>query len=169
MSHQFIWDKVVRLTHWSVAIIVIANFFITEEGESLHQYLGYTAVGLVTVRLLWAATLASYPARLRDLTPTLAGFTRHWQEIKSRQATQSTGHNAFGLLAVWLMWGCIIGLGVTGYVSETDWGIMNDVSEWHELIATILQATVFLHIIAVFLTGWWLKYNLVKTMTRNTR
>lgn len=160
----FAWDGVVRFTHWAVAAIVFANVFIDEAGEATHRYLGYTALGLVICRLLWSVTAAKSPARLRDLMPTIAGFGEHLSEIKQRHAGNHRGHNAFGLLAVWAMWGCIIALGVTGFLSDTDWGIDNDISDWHEAFATILQAIVVLHIIAVFATSWWLKHNLLKTI-----
>lgn len=162
---KFVWDKLVRASHWLVAAIVLLNLFITEEGEDAHQYLGYLAVALIAIRLIWSATFAKSPARFLDLIPTIDGFKRHFQEIKQRKENPNhSGHNAFGLLAIWLMWVCIIGLGVTGYLSDSDWGIDNDIDDVHELFANILQATVILHVFAVFVTSWWFKRSLVKAM-----
>lgn len=161
---SFVWDKVVRLTHWSVVLIVVANWFFNEGGETAHRYLGYTAMVLIVLRLLWSLTGAKAPARFRDLIPTPKGFYRHFQEIKKRQEGSHRGHNAFGLLAVWLMWGCIIALGVTGILDDTNWGIDAGVSDWHEALADFLQIIVVLHIIAVILTSWWFRRNLVKSM-----
>lgn len=162
----FVWDKVVRLSHWSVAIAVLLNLFITEEGETAHEWLGYLAVAMVLLRLIWSVSKAQSPARFRDLLPTPRGLQEHWTALKKREPEQWQGHNAFGLLAIWAMWFCIIGLGATGYLSGTDWGIMNDVSDAHEVLAGLLQFVVVLHLVAIFATSWWLKKHLLKTMLK---
>lgn len=167
VSSSFVWDKLVRITHWSVAIIIFANLLVTEGGETTHRYLGYVAVGLIFCRLIWALTKAKSPARFCDLIPRFHGFSEHFLELKQRRLTH-LGHNAFGLLAVWAMWLCIIALSVTGWLDDTDWGIMNDIDDWHEGIASFLQAIVFLHISAVLVTGWWTGKNLIRRMIHDT-
>lgn len=161
---DFVWDKVVRITHWSVAVIVFANLFFTKGGETPHRYLGYIALGLIGGRLLWSLTWANPPSRLLDLIPTVRGFREHLAEIKQRREGKHRGHNAFGLLAVWAMWACIVALGITGILYDSDWGIDNDIDDWHASIAEILKFIVILHIVAVLITSWWLKRNLVKSM-----
>lgn len=48
-----VWDPLVRLIHWGLALTILLNgAFIDEEG-SLHKWIGYTAVGLIGVRLVW--------------------------------------------------------------------------------------------------------------------
>lgn len=163
---NFVWDKWVRLTHWSVALIVLVNLFVNKGGETPHRYLGYTALGLIVGRLLWSLTWAKKPARFRDLIPTIQGFREHFKEIKQREEGNHRGHNAFGLLAVWAMWGCILALGVTGYLDDTDWGIDNDINDWHAAFATLLQVIIVLHVSAVLATSWWFRRNLVKSMIK---
>lgn len=164
-EQSFVWDKWVRLSHWLVAAIVLLNLFITEEGEQTHQYLGYVAVTLVFIRIIWSLSWAKAPARFSDLIPTISGLKSHIKEIRQRQESSShIGHNDFGLLAIWFMWFCIVGLGISGYLSDTDWGIDNDIDDIHELIANLLQAVVILHVFAVFLTSWWFKRSLLKAM-----
>lgn len=46
-----VWDPLVRLIHWSVALSVLINSFSDGE-EALHLWVGYIAAGLVGVRLL---------------------------------------------------------------------------------------------------------------------
>lgn len=163
----FVWDKVVRSTHWLVAAIVVANSFVLKPGSESHQLLGFVAVGLVTLRILWSLSFAKAPARFCDLIPTPSGLLHHLQELIQRQETAPPGHNAFGLLAIWLMWACIFALAFTGYSAEnTDWGIMNDLDDWHQYCVWLLQSVVILHVVAVFATGLWFKRNLVKPMVR---
>lgn len=33
-----VWDVLVRFTHWAVAIGILANLAITEEGSTWHEY-----------------------------------------------------------------------------------------------------------------------------------
>lgn len=45
------WDPVVKLTHWSVAIAVLVNAIITEEGSLTHVWVGYALAALLGLRL----------------------------------------------------------------------------------------------------------------------
>lgn len=169
---RFVWDKTVRLTHWLVALCVFANWFLTDHGADaelyaghmLHEYVGYFAVFLIVLRLLWSVSLAKKPARLRDLLPTPAAMKKHWQEMRYRQAPDEPGHNAFGLLAIWGMWSLVLAIALSGYLMDTDWGIDHDVDVAHAILNKLLMALVCLHVSAVVLTSWWCRYNLVRPM-----
>ena len=39
-----LWDPLVRLFHWSLAGIFVANYWINETGEDWHKWLGYIAI-----------------------------------------------------------------------------------------------------------------------------
>lgn len=163
-NQNFIWDKVVRLTHWGVAIAVLLNLFVVEEGETVHEYLGYLAVGLVVIRLLWGLTLAKNEARLAALKPSISGIKSHLGELKSRQETHR-GHNPLGVFAVFALWLLVLTTGVSGYIASTDWGIDNDIDNLHEVIANLLMIMVYIHVFAVIVTSFIFKRNLVKSMT----
>ena len=71
----FVWDLPVRLFHWSLALS-FAGAFLTAESEryrDVHVVLGYTVLGLVAFRLLWAfvgtryARLSSFAFGPRDV------------------------------------------------------------------------------------------------------
>lgn len=165
-TRQFVWDILVRLTHWGVAGAVIANLFFTKAGENPHQILGYIAIALVGIRLLWALTLAEKPARLRDLIPTPGNALHHLKDLQRGEETGEPGHNAFGLLAVWAIWACIAGLAFTGYhaADYTELAERYNLDKWHEYLANAMLALFILHVSAVFLTSWRLKRNLVRPM-----
>jgi cytochrome b len=46
-----LWDPLIRLCHWSLAIAFFANWFFTEEGEDWHQWLGYWAGAAALLRV----------------------------------------------------------------------------------------------------------------------
>lgn len=167
MNHRaFVWDILVRITHWGVAAAVLANLFVTPPGENVHQVLGYVAAALVAVRLLWSLTMAKKPARFRDLLPTPGNALHHLRDLQRGKDTAEPGHNAFGLLAVWAMWLCIAGLAFTGYhaANYTELDERYGLDSWHEYLANGLMIIVILHIAAVVLTSWRLKRNLLRPM-----
>ena len=68
-GEPFRWDPLVRLTHWGLAAVCIGNLWVNEAGEEWHEWLGYGAIGLVFLRLLWGLTFARGYARLGALIP----------------------------------------------------------------------------------------------------
>jgi cytochrome b len=113
-----VWDILVRVTHWAVAAGITANLLFTEEGSELHQYVGYTVVGLVIVRLLWGLVGTRY-ARFSDFFPTSSRIKRHLSDLSARRMDeQHLGHNPLAAIMMLLLWAVIIGLGVSGYLME---------------------------------------------------
>ncbi len=47
------WSLFIRLSHWYVALGIITNLYILEQGDPPHRYLGYTIVAVVFLRLLY--------------------------------------------------------------------------------------------------------------------
>jgi cytochrome b len=64
------WDRLVRITHWSVAVAVLLNGLVTTEGGQVHVWIGHAAFALLALRLIWGfvgtaeARFASFPASL---------------------------------------------------------------------------------------------------------
>lgn len=166
MSKRFVWDKIVRLVHWGVAVCVCVNWFLSEAGGTAHRIAGYAAAALVVVRLLWSLTGAQKPARFRDLIPTPADAAHHLRDLRDGRETAEPGHNAFGLAGIWAMWLCIAALAFTGYhaANYTALDERYGLDDWHGIFANILMVIAALHVLAVFLTGWRLKRNLLRPM-----
>ncbi len=53
MTEPTRWDIVVRLTHWTIAFLFLANFFVVEEGSDIHEWAGYALLVALGIRLLW--------------------------------------------------------------------------------------------------------------------
>lgn len=130
MDTTIIKRGIFRAIHWAAAALVLANLIFTEDDGTAHIYVGYTVFGLILLRLAWGIATPNH--------------NRH--EI---------GHNPFGTamkLAQWSLWGCILVLGITGYLMETPnfWN-----SEWleeiHEGATGVLWALIPLHIAAAVL------------------
>ena len=166
-----VWDILVRVTHWNVAAGIIANLFFTEDGSELHEYVGYTVLGLVVVRLLWGLVGTRY-ARFTNFFPTPTRLKHHLSALNVRQVDeQHLGHNPLAALMMLSLWAVIIGLGLTGYLMETDifshiqlLGNKDVLEEIHELLANSLYLLVPLHIVAAIAMSYWQRQNLIKSM-----
>ena len=166
-----VWDILVRITHWTVAAGIIANLLFTEDGSDLHVYVGYTVVGLVVLRLLWGLIGTRY-ARFTNFFPTPIRLKRHMSDLSVRRVDeQHLGHNPLAAIMMLSLWAVIIGLGITGYLMETDFfshiqllGNKDVLEEIHELLANSLYLLVPLHIIAAIAMSYWQRQNLIKSM-----
>lgn len=145
---KILWSLPTRIMHWALALCVVLNLFILEEGDEPHTWVGYTAVAIVVLRTLWgflakdASGFKSFP-----LSPSeVRGFIQ--RGMKDDSAMER--HNPFASWTYVFMWLLIIGLGVTGFMMGTDtfWG-----EEWleelHETISKGLEVLIILHLIGI--------------------
>lgn len=108
------WDPVIRLTHWSVVLAVLANAIVTEEGSAAHVWVGYTLAGMLGLRLLWGLVGPS-EARFSAFPPSLRRALDHFQDIRAGTVKEHASHNPLGALMVYAIWSCllvIIGTGI---------------------------------------------------------
>ena len=170
-----VWDILVRFTHWAVAAGVIANLAFTEDGSDIHEYVGYTVVALVVIRLLWGLVGTKY-ARFSDFFPTPTRVKNHLNELKAQHLnnqsvkTEHLGHNPLGALMMFALWGAIIGLGLTGYLMESRVLGNKDLFEGiHEVLANSLYVLVPLHVISAIVMSRLQKQNLIKSMVTGNK
>tara|TARA_R110000751_G_scaffold22973_1_gene64145 strand:+ start:520 stop:1212 length:693 start_codon:yes stop_codon:yes gene_type:complete len=160
-----VWDILVRVTHWTVAAGITANLFFTEDGSELHQYVGYTVVGLVVIRLLWGFVGTRY-ARFSDFFPTPSRIKHHLSDLSIRRTDeQHLGHNPLAAIMMFALWAVIIGLGISGYLMEAKiFGSKDILEEIHGILANSLYLLVPLHIISAIAMSYWERQNLIKSM-----
>ena len=182
------WDWLVRIAHWSVAVLFAANYFFTKEGRStledieigetalfpwngydIHANIGWAILILVGVRIAWGL-FAPGPARISRFFPTPRRIAAHWKELVERAQPEQVGHNPFGALAIFAMWYGLATATLSGWGMDTDWAYDNDYSdflyEYHYFIIDATFYVVCLHITAVVLMSFWGRRNLVKAMVR---
>lgn len=165
-----LWDPLIRVFHWSIAAIFVANYFFNEAGDDWHQWLGYGAVTWLLVRFVWGV-FGKGAARWSDFFPTPARLKAHASALIKGAPYHRLGHSPLGALVMILMMLCILSLGISGFMMEEIdyfWG-----EEWvenlHGWIADTLMALVLLHIFAALFESYRLKENLPLSMITGKR
>lgn len=164
-----VWDRFVRVFHWGLVGCVLLNFFVLEEGEAPHEWVGYLASGLVAARIVWGF-VGSRHARFADFFPTPARVGTHLRALRAGQLPHHDGHNPLGALMMLLLMFLVLSLGFTGWLQGTDrfWG-----EEWlqelHAWLANGLIAAAGLHAAAAIVMGRKERTNLVKAMVTGTK
>lgn len=159
-----VWDAFVRLFHWGLVACVLSNYFIVDDGETLHQWLGYTASALVAARVVWGFIGTRY-ARFAEFFPTPRRLREHFQAMRSGHPQHDIGHNPAGALMMLTLMALVVALGVSGYLQGTDafWG-----EEWlqalHEILASTLIALAGLHVLAAIVMSRLSGINLIAAM-----
>jgi cytochrome b len=124
-----VWDPLVRAAHWSLVIAVVAAYATGDDGGKWHEALGYAAVAIVSVRILWGF---AGPRRAR-----FSDFVR---------APAAIAEYVRALLALAL----VIAAGVSGWAMT---GLTEDeaeaIEDVHEALANGLVAAAAIHVAGV--------------------
>lgn len=159
-----VWDLPVRVFHWLLAIS-FAGAFLTAESEryrDIHVALGYTVLGLLAFRLLWALVGSRY-ARLASFAFGPRAVLAYLRSLLTFRPQHFIGHNPAGSWVIYLLIALGLVAGATGYATYNDIG-----GEWleelHEGAANSMLAVVFVHIAGVVVSSLMHRENLVKAM-----
>lgn len=164
-----VWDRFIRIFHWSVVVLFLLDFWLLEEGDPPHEFAGYALGVLLLARFVWGF-IGSRNARFASFWPTPRRLMAHMQQVKSGRLDPHEGHNPLGALMVLFL---LLGLSVTvisGWMLTWDafWG-----EDWlediHELAANAVMLAVCVHVSAVILLGHRFKIALIRPMLTGKR
>ncbi|MEQ1723881.1 MAG: cytochrome b/b6 domain-containing protein [Pseudobdellovibrio sp.] len=154
---MIIWSKLIRLTHWSIAIALILNLFFLEEGEIYHEYVGYTAAAFVAFRLIYGfiskdvAAFVNFPISIASLTE----FIRSKVNFEKKDYA---GHNPAASIVYILIWFCVLSLALTGWMMGLDQFFGEEwLQELHEYISWFTQFLIVAHLIGMALDSYSFK------------
>lgn len=100
------WDPMVKLTHWTIVLAILANALLTEEGSAAHVWVGYALAAILALRLLWGL-IGPTEARFTAFPPNPARALRHVGEIRRGEKPEHASHNPLGALMVYAIWSCL--------------------------------------------------------------
>lgn len=172
-THQaklYIWHPLIRWVHLFLISVFILNYYILEAGSNIHQWLGYGALSVVIVRIVWSFYTSGYGS-LKLIRMTPAGFREHLAHVRARHIPADSGHNPIGWLFVLGCWLLFMALAVSGFLfEEIDRFFGNSTLEWlHGLFADTLLVLVIIHIAAVVLVGRLGRVQLIRAMITGRR
>ncbi|MCB1854706.1 MAG: cytochrome b/b6 domain-containing protein [Halieaceae bacterium] len=158
-----LWDRFVRLFHWSLALGIALNYWLLEGGEAPHRWLGYALCALVLVRILWGfvgpdnARFRSFVVGPRRVVASLQDFAADYRE--------HSGHSPLAGWMILLLLALVLSLGVTGWMHGLDafWG-EDWVEDLHEILGNALIAAAAVHVLAVLWIQWRYRLPLLRSM-----
>jgi cytochrome b len=180
-----VWDPFVRIFHWALAAIVIVDW-ITDNPRWVHIGLGYTAVVLIILRVIWGfmgrehARFANFIAGPGAVFVYLAGLIRF-------SSKRYLGHSPAGgamIVALLLMVGMTCVTGMWNEAQDQGTGLLSGAVEKvqrpprlpgqprqqlmskqvHETVANITMLLVVLHVCGVVLGSVVHRENLLLSM-----
>ncbi|WP_299507968.1 cytochrome b/b6 domain-containing protein [uncultured Roseobacter sp.] len=164
-----VWDPLVRLIHWSLALVILLNGAFVDDESQIHEWIGYVALGLIGLRLVWAV-IGPQHARFTAFPPSPARAVRHFRAMVTGDRSVHLSHNPLGALMAYNIWASVIAIGITGYMMTTltffgvDW-----VEEVHEAVFNWLVFSVVLHVAGVAFDTWRSGVNLVRAMVNGRK
>jgi len=165
-----IWDRFIRIFHWLLVLCFCLNYFWLEPGSDFHQAAGYTAASLVILRIIWGF-IGPPNARFRNFLPSVTGIKEHVSELRQKNVNQAQGHNPLGGLMVFSLLALFLLQAVTGYLREEIDALYGSsfLTSVHSVSANIIFVLIIIHIIAVVVTAYLGKIELIRPMISGKR
>jgi cytochrome b len=187
------WDPLLRLAHWGIAVVVIANYAFTKEGGSVHIAFGWAGMALLLLRLIWGF-VGPREARFASFPPNPMAALRHLGGLLRGKAPHYPSHNPAGAMMAYALWACLgvlmlTGLGMSGLspfaqadleaaVADGDWSVLVEedgeaegespygdvLKEVHEVAANLIVILALLHVAGVAVESRAMRRNLVAPM-----
>jgi cytochrome b len=178
-----VWDLPLRLFHWLLVATLVGSWVTHELGTAAiqwHMRLGYTALGLVTFRLIWGFVGSRHARFSSFLTGAhqVRSYARSWL---SGRPPPVAGHSPMGGWAVVAMLVAVGLQGISGLFQSDDFLVEGPwhhaAPEWlrdlmheiHEFNFNVLLFLVVLHLSVIALYRWRLKSDLVRAMITGRR
>lgn len=187
-----LWDRVVRVSHWGIVIVILANEAFTKGGSPVHVWFGWAGLVLLVIRMLWGI-IGTAEARFSAFPPNPMAALAHVKQLFTGRPRSYRSHNPAGAMMAYALWVSIAfmvasGLTMSGpnpfavaerqaVVDSGDWSQLAKTTEagedgegngWikdaHEIVANLILLLVALHIGGVLVEGVMMRHNLVPAM-----
>lgn len=160
-----VWDRLVRLFHWSLVTAFALAWFNTEHIGWLHKGAGYAALALVLVRIVWGFGSPNPYARFAGFVPGPKRLVDYLEALMRGREPRHLGHNPAGAMMILFLLAAVLGIGISGWMLTTDrfWG--NEAVEVvHVVLVDFTLVALVLHVLAAVLGSWRHHDNLVWSM-----
>ena len=164
-----VWDWIVRVGHWLLAISVLVAWLTRHRPGPWHEWIGYASLAIVGVRLVWGLRGSGH-ARFADFMCGPRETLAYARVLLGGRETRTLGHNPLGGWMIVALLVMVTIVGVSGWLYTTDryWGV-----EWvetlHRWSTNGLWGLVGLHIAGVLYTSLRHRENLVGAMVHGRK
>ena len=159
-----VWDPLIRLFHWSLAASFAVAWLSARASDDLHMLAGYTAGGLVLLRVVWGVIGTPY-ARFTGFVRSPRTVMAYIRAILRGTEARHVGHNPAGGAMILALLAGIVATATTGWLLTTDafWGDerMQHLHRWSAYGVLLLVAG---HLAGVALASFRHRENLVAAM-----
>ncbi len=191
-----LWDPIVRLTHWGLALVVLLNAAVTGEGDTAHVWVGYVGLALMAVRLVWGI-VGPAEARFSAFPPSPRAALAHLADLAWGRPRAYPSHNPAGAMMAYALWAALAvtigtGIAITGTgpgaradhdaaFARGDWSVLAHerpfvddetgelLEDVHEMAANLVLVLVLIHVAGVALESRALGRNLLRPMLAGRR
>ncbi len=164
-----VWDPLVRVIHWSVAVLVLVNAVIVDDESAAHVWAGYAVLGLVMLRLFWGVIGTRF-ARFSAFPPSVSAAREHVADLLTGHEKVHLSHNPLGALMVYNLWATLLAICATGLMMEsTAFFGVKWVEGAHEIAFNWLMISVGLHVTGVLVDTWLTRIPLVRAMVNGRK
>lgn len=163
-AEVMVWDPVVRIFHWTVVAGCLLNLFIVEDGEALHEIIGYVVAAVLLVRVIWGFIGTRY-ARFAEFVPGPRRLGRYLSALAKGREPRMLGHNPAGAVMMLALMALLAATCASGWMMGLDafWG-EDWLEETHEWLANSILVLALLHAAAAIIEGHRHRENLVLSM-----
>lgn len=160
-----VWDPLVRIAHWGIAILVAVNLLNEPDANPVHRGVGYAIGALLAARLAWGLVGPRY-SRLAGIARRAALAVAYVGSRKARAEARSyPGLNPLGAAMALLLWALLALSVATGWMLQLDeWWGDEDMELAHAVASYALAACALVHVLGVLATSALQRVNLVKAM-----
>jgi cytochrome b len=165
-----VWDPLVRIFHWSLVISFTVAWFSSSSRDDFHQWIGFIAAGLISIRLIWGFIGTPY-ARFTQFVRSPRQVLGYLFAILKGTEARYVGHNPAGGMMVLALLTGIAATAFTGWLMTTDTYYGDETMQGiHSLCANGVVVLIIAHLGGVVLASRRHKENLVTAMlTGNKR
>ena len=94
-----VWDRFVRVFHWSLVPLVAISYLSGEFEFEIHSYSGYAIFVLVCLRIIWGVVGSKY-ARFKNFVYSPSNVMAYLKSIMTGNPKRFLGHNPAGGMMV---------------------------------------------------------------------
>jgi len=177
-ARALVWDLPLRLFHWALASAFVVSWVTAEAGiewADAHLYSGYTALALLTFRILWGFAGTRY-ARFRQFLSGPSTVFNALRALGNRSAPTQPGHSALGGWASVALMALMFSQAASGlfitddilfsgpYHSAVSSSVADFLASFHHLNFNVLTTAVAAHLAVMLWYRQRKRHNLVLPM-----